>query len=38
MKEGADAKAKELGVTLQVYAGKADGDLVEPVEKYIVHF
>jgi fructose transport system substrate-binding protein len=26
MKEGADAKAKELGVTLQAYAGKADGD------------
>jgi len=24
--EGADAKAKELGVTLQAYAGKADGD------------
>ncbi len=26
MKEGAEAKAKELGVTLQAYAGKADGD------------
>ena len=26
MKEGADAKAKELGVKLQAYAGKADGD------------
>jgi fructose transport system substrate-binding protein len=26
MKEGAQAKAKELGVTLQAYAGKADGD------------
>jgi fructose transport system substrate-binding protein len=26
MKEGAAAKAKELGVTLQAYAGKADGD------------
>ncbi len=26
MKEGAEAKAKELGVTLQSYAGKADGD------------
>jgi fructose transport system substrate-binding protein len=26
MKEGAQAKAKELGVTLQSYAGKADGD------------
>jgi fructose transport system substrate-binding protein len=26
MKEGADAKAKELGATLQAYAGKADGD------------
>jgi fructose transport system substrate-binding protein len=26
MKEGAEKKAKELGVTLQAYAGKADGD------------
>lgn len=26
MKEGADAKAKELGVTLQSFAGKFDGD------------
>ncbi len=26
MKEGAQAKAKELGVTLQAYAGKSDGD------------
>jgi fructose transport system substrate-binding protein len=26
MKEGAQAKAKELGVTLQAYAGKFDGD------------
>ena len=26
MKEGAEAKAKELGVKLQAYAGKADGD------------
>ncbi len=26
MKEGAEAKAKELGVTLQSYAGKFDGD------------
>ena len=26
MKEGAEAKAKELGVTLQAYAGKVDGD------------
>src|SRR5689334_22964461 len=26
MKEGADAKAKELGVTLQAFAGKYDGD------------
>src|SRR6195952_6087650 len=26
MKQGAQAKAKELGVTLQAYAGKADGD------------
>jgi fructose transport system substrate-binding protein len=26
MKEGAEAKAKELGVTLQAYAGKSDGD------------
>jgi len=26
MREGADAKAKELGVKLQAYAGKADGD------------
>jgi fructose transport system substrate-binding protein len=26
MKEGAEAKAKELGVTLQAYAGKFDGD------------
>ncbi len=26
MREGAEAKAKELGVTLQAYAGKADGD------------
>jgi fructose transport system substrate-binding protein len=26
MKAGAEAKAKELGVTLQAYAGKADGD------------
>ncbi len=26
MKEGAEAKAKELGLTLQAYAGKADGD------------
>src|ERR1700709_1733561 len=26
MKEGAEAKAKELGVTLQAYAGKTDGD------------
>ena len=26
MKEGAQAKAKELGVSLQSYAGKADGD------------
>ena len=26
MREGAQAKAKELGVTLQAYAGKADGD------------
>ena len=26
MKEGAQAKAKELGVDLQAYAGKADGD------------
>lgn len=27
MKEGATAKAKELGVTLKSYAGKIDGDL-----------
>ena len=26
MKEGAEAKAKELGVTLKAYAGKLDGD------------
>ncbi len=26
MKEGAEAKAKELGVTLKAYAGKIDGD------------
>ena len=26
MKEGAEAKAKELGITLQSYAGKYDGD------------
>ena len=26
MKAGREAKAKELGVTLQSYAGKADGD------------
>ncbi len=26
MKEGVEAKAKELGLTLQAYAGKADGD------------
>lgn len=26
MKEGAEAKAKELGVTLKAYAGKVDGD------------
>ena len=26
MKEGAEAKAKELGVTLKSYAGKVDGD------------
>ena len=26
MKEGAEKKAKELGVTVQAYAGKADGD------------
>lgn len=26
MKEGADAKAKELGMTLQSFAGKVDGD------------
>ena len=26
MKEGATAKAKELGVTLKAYAGKIDGD------------
>ena len=26
MKEGAEAKAKELGLTLQAYAGKSDGD------------
>src|SRR5438105_6617254 len=26
MKEGAEAKAKELGVTLQSFAGKFDGD------------
>jgi len=26
MREGAEAKAKELGVTLQAYAGKFDGD------------
>jgi fructose transport system substrate-binding protein len=26
MKEGAEAKAKEMGVTLQAYAGKFDGD------------
>ena len=26
MREGAQAKAKELGVTLQTYAGKFDGD------------
>ncbi|WP_158818542.1 sugar ABC transporter substrate-binding protein [Methylocapsa sp. S129] len=26
MKQGAEAKAKELGVRLQAYAGKADGD------------
>jgi fructose transport system substrate-binding protein len=26
MKEGATAKAKELGVTLKAYAGKVDGD------------
>jgi fructose transport system substrate-binding protein len=26
MREGADAKAKELGVTLNAYAGKIDGD------------
>lgn len=26
MKEGAEAKAKELGVKLQAYAGKSDGD------------
>ena len=26
MREGADAKAKELGITLKAYAGKIDGD------------
>src|SRR4051812_43513811 len=26
MKEGAQAKAKELGITLQSFAGKVDGD------------
>ncbi len=26
MREGADAKAKELGMTLKAFAGKVDGD------------
>jgi len=38
MREGAEAKAKELGVTLQAYAGKADGDndgQVQAIEQLI---
>jgi fructose transport system substrate-binding protein len=38
MREGADAKAKELGVTLQAYAGKFDGDndsQVQAIEQLI---
>lgn len=32
MKEGAQAKAKELGVTLKTYAGKIDGDTESQVQ------
>ena len=32
MKEGAEAKAKELGVTLKSYAGKIDGDTESQVQ------
>jgi fructose transport system substrate-binding protein len=32
MKEGAEAKAKELGVTLKAYAGKIDGDTESQVQ------
>ncbi|HEX4767433.1 MAG TPA: sugar ABC transporter substrate-binding protein [Lichenihabitans sp.] len=38
MREGAEAKAKELGVTLQAYAGKIDGDndgQVQAIEELI---
>ncbi len=38
MREGAEAKAKELGVTLQAYAGKVDGDndgQVQAIEQLI---
>ncbi len=32
MKEGAEAKAKELGVEFQAYAGKVDGDAAPQIE------
>ena len=33
MKQGATAKAQELGVTLKAYAGKVDGDHVAGAEQ-----
>src|SRR3954464_7077096 len=37
MKEGATAKAKELGVTLKSYAGKIDGDSESQVARRQAH-